>query len=239
MKNVEVCLSPKLFENYSLENKIIVIVDILRATSIITTMFHNGLSKLIPVKSLEEALEYKQKGFLVAAERKGKKIDFADFDNSPYSFSREKIENKTLVYSTTNGTNTIHKAKKAEQVILATFLNLTAVSNYLKTQNKDILILCSGWQGDYCTEDSIFAGALYEKLKEYNFVAINDSLLSSYELWKLAKNDLLNFIKDIHQYKRLVQLGLKDIIEYCFQLNISNVIPIVKNDYVVDLKKLT
>jgi len=238
MNTIEVCLSPKLFENYSVENKIVVIVDILRATTIITTMFHNGLEKLIPVKSLDEAKELKKKGFLVAAERDGKKLDFADFDNSPYSFIKEKIQDKTIVYSTTNGTNTINLAKGSEKVIIASFLNLTAVSNYLINQQKDVLILCSGWHGDYCTEDVLFSGALLEKLLQYKFSSNCDSVNSSIDLWKLAKNDLLLYIKTIFQYKRLVSLGLENIINYCFKIDITEVVPILKSHYIVDLKKI-
>jgi 2-phosphosulfolactate phosphatase len=237
MNNIEVCLAPKLFENYSVENKIVVVVDILRATTIITTLFHNGLSRLIPVKTLEEAKELKQKGFLVAAERNGKKVDFADFDNSPYTFIPEKIEGKTLVYSTTNGTNTINLTKRADKVIIASFLNLTAITNYLIQQNKDVLILCSGWQGDYCTEDALFAGALSEKLIKDEFYGDSDAVKLCMELWSKAKNDLFNYIKKIFQYQRLVGLGLENVIDYCFKQDISNVIPTFQNDYIIDIKK--
>jgi len=239
MNTIEVCLSPKLFESYLVENKIVVIVDILRATTIITTMFHNGLEKLIPVKSLDEAKELKKKGFLVAAERDGKKLDFADFDNSPYSFIKEKIQGKTIVYSTTNGTNTINLAKDSEKVLIASFLNLTAISNYLINHQKDVLILCSGWHGDYCTEDALFAGALSEKLLQNNFTSNCDSVNSSIDLWKLAKNDLLLYVKTIFQYRRLVSLGLENVISYCFRQDVTGVIPIFQNDYIIDLKKIT
>ena len=237
MNKIEVCLAPKLFDNYSIENKIVVVVDILRATSIITTMFQNGLAKLIPVSTIEEAKQLKDEGCLVAAERGGKKLDFADFDNSPYTFTKEKIQGKTIVYSTTNGTNTINLAKDCEKVILASFLNLSSVSNYLINQKNDVLILCSGWQGDYCTEDTLFAGALSEKLLQSNYTSNNDSVNTSLDLWKLAKKDLSEYVKKINQYKRLVSLGMKKIVSYCFKIDTTDVIPILKNHYIIDLKK--
>ncbi len=160
MKSIEVSFSPKLFDLYSSKEKIIVIVDILRATTTITTIIEKGAEKIIPVRTLEEALDYKKKGFLIVAERDGKKVDFADFDNSPFSFIEQKIKGKTLVYSSTNGTNTINLAKNSDTIIIASFLNLSAVSDYLCNQGKDILIVCSGWKGNYCIEDSLFAGAL-------------------------------------------------------------------------------
>ncbi len=94
MKTVEVCFTPALLNKYTLEDKLVVVVDILRATTMITTMFKNGLNKLIPVTDLNEAKKYKEKGFLVAAERNGEKIDFADFSNSPYVFTEENIKGK-------------------------------------------------------------------------------------------------------------------------------------------------
>lgn len=237
MNTIEVCLSPKLFDNYSIENKIVVVVDVLRATTIITTMFQNGLQKLIPVKTLDEAKSLKQKGFLVAAERDCKKLDFADFDNSPYTFKPENVKDKTIAYCTTNGTNTINLVANSEEVIIASFLNLTAVANYLINQHKDILILCSGWNGDYCTEDTLFAGALSEILLQSNFISNNDSSNMSLDLWEIAKKDPLNYIKKTHQYNRLVDLGLKKVVDYCFRVDTTNIIPALKNNYIVDLEK--
>lgn len=239
MNSIDVCLSPKLLSSYSIESKIIVVVDVLRATTIITSMFHNGLSKLIPVKTLEHAKEMKAQGYLVAAERNGKKVDFADFNNSPFTFTSELIQDKTLVYSTTNGTNTINLVKDAESVYLACFLNLSAIVNQIKKDQKDVLILCSGWQGDFCTEDALFAGALTEELIKTEFEINSDSSTLSLKLWEDAKNNLLNYVKTIHQYKRLVDLGLKKVIDYCFKIDITDTIPVLKNNYIVDLKKLT
>ena len=237
MNKIEICLTPKLFDQYNVGDKIVVIVDILRATTIIITMFHSGLGKLIPVKSLEEAKAYKMNGYLVAAERDGKKVDFADFGNSPFEFTPNKIKDRTLVYSSTNGTNTINLAKKSNQVIIASFLNLSSVAKYLKDQNKDILILCSGWMDDFCSEDFLFAGALSQMLlvsDRFNFES--DSVQASIDLWDFANNNLSNYIKTIHQYKRLVKFGFKEIVEYCFRLDLTKVIPVLEKDYLIELQ---
>lgn len=239
VNNIEVCLSPKLFDFYSFKKKIVVVVDILRATSIITTMIENGAEKIIPVENLDQAREYKKKGFLIAAERNGKKVDFADFDNSPFSFTNSKVQGKTIVYSTTNGTNTINRAKNSDILIMASFLNLSAIVNYLINQGLDILILCSGWKGNYCIEDSLFAGVLTSKLvKTKKFKVQDDSALASMDLWNQAKIDLSKYIQNIHQYKRLKKMGFERILDYCFQIDLSNVIPIFKEDCIINLAKL-
>ena len=102
--NIEVCFSPTLFPSFRNSGAIAVITDILRASSAIVTAFENGVERIIPVGTLEEAKEYKEKGFMVAAERDGIVRDFADFGNSPFNFTKEKVEGQEIVYSTTNGT---------------------------------------------------------------------------------------------------------------------------------------
>lgn len=241
MKTIEVCFTPDLLDKYDLKSKMVVVIDILRATTIITTMFKNGLNKLIPVSGLNEAKEYKEKGFLVAAERNGKKVDFADFNNSPYVFTEDKISGKTLVYSSTNGTNSINSVKTAENVIIASFLNMSAVADYINEKNKNILLLCSGWKGNFCSEDAIFAGALSEKLLITNHFSTNcDSALASLDLWSIAKKDILAYIKTIYQYQRLSNFGLSNIIDYyCFKIDTTNVIPLLKNGYLVEQKNFS
>ena len=239
MNSIEVCFSPKLFDLYSSKEKIIVIVDILRATTMITTMIEKGAEKIIPVRTLEEALDYKKKGFLVVAERNGKKVDFADFDNSPFSFKSEKVIGKTLVYSSTNGTNTINLVKNSETILIASFLNLSTVSEYLSNERKDILILCSGWNENYCIEDSLFAGALaIDLINKGQFNTKCDSTLASIDLWNLAKKDLLKNVQKIFQYKRLKDFGFKQILDYCFQLDVSKVIPVYKDEIIINLASL-
>ncbi|MDX9695512.1 MAG: 2-phosphosulfolactate phosphatase [Bacteroidales bacterium] len=227
MRKIQVCLIPSLFKLYDQKDKVIVIVDIFRATSIICTMFMNGASKVIPVESLEIAKRYKDKGFLVAAERNGKKIDFADFGNSPFEFTLEKIQDKTIVYSTTNGTQTINLCNNNEVVLIGSFLNISALANYLINLKKDVIILCSGWEGDFCLEDMVFAGALSEKLiKSQQFCLYNDAAVISMDNWSFAKSNIENYLKKSFQYKRLEKLGMVEIIRYCLTLDETEVIPV-------------
>jgi len=234
MNTVDVCIVPSLFKSFDHQGKAIVIVDIFRATSIICTLFMNGASKVIPVESLEIAKDYKEKGFLVAAERNGRKIDFADFGNSPFEFSPDKIKGKTIVYSTTNGTQTIHLCKENNNVLIASFLNLSAVEEYLNKLNKNVIILCSGWEGDFCLEDVVFAGALSEKLiHSGNFTPHNDAAISSLDHWFLAKINIEEYLKKTFQYNRLLKLGMANIIKYCLTLNQSELLPIFKDNRLI------
>lgn len=238
-KKVEVCFTPELYRFYHNENAIVIIADILRATTAIVTAFENGVIKLIPVATVEEAREMKKKGFLLAAERDGVVLDFADFGNSPFNFTRERVAGKTIAYSTTNGTNAIHMARNCYRVVVGAFINLGALTEWLIQQEHDVVIFCAGWKGKFNLEDSLFAGALAESLLgNKNFFTDCDSVMAAMDLWLLAKNDLHGYIEKAAQRHRLRKLGLDDVMEYCHTLNVTDKIPVLKDEYLVNLSEL-
>ena len=137
MPKIEVCLTPALLDLYAIENSIVVVIDILRATSSITYGIDNGAEAIIPVMNVEDCLNYADKGYLLAAERNGEVVAGYDFGNSPFSYTAEKVAGKTVVLTTTNGTKAMHLAQeRAHKVIVGSFLNLAAVCSYLQKENK-------------------------------------------------------------------------------------------------------
>ncbi len=228
-RKIEVCFTTTLFPLFKNDNAHIVVVDVLRSTSAICAAFANGAIEVIPVPTVEEAKTYKDKGYLVAAERDGVKLDFADFGNSPFNFAPETVGGKVLAYSTTNGTSAITQASGLT-VSIGSFLNLTAVAKWLINQNEgDLTILCSGWKGKFCMEDSLFAGALCEILLTHpNFYTKCDSVNASLELWQIAKKNMPLFFDKIAQRHRLKKMGLDDVIEYCFTIDLTTVVPVFK-----------
>jgi 2-phosphosulfolactate phosphatase len=234
MLKVEVCLSPALFEYQKNTEAIVVVVDILRATSSICNAFANGVAEIIPVETRDEAREMKSKGYTVAAERDGFKLDFADFGNSPFNFSKENVEGKTIVYSTTNGTRTIHQAADCFQVIIASFLNNKAVADYLINQKKDVIILCAGWKNKVNIEDTVYAGCLAQSLIDSGLFNTNcDSATTSLDMWKNWKHNLRALIDKSAQRYRLQEKGLDDCIDFCLQLDETNIVPLFKNDVII------
>lgn len=236
-KKIEVCLSPALYPYFENPEAVAVVVDILRASSAIITAFMNGAQKIIPVGTLEEAKAMKDKGYMVAAERDGIVRDFADFGNSPYNFTPERVSQNDIVYSTTNGTQAIQLASSCHTVIVGGFLNLGAVVDYLVNMNRDVLIVCAGWKNKFNLEDTLYAGALADLLlQNKNFDTICDSTVASQDLWLLAKYDLLNYIEKAAQRHRLKKNKLDDVIEYCHTIDETDVIPILKDNYLVKLQ---
>jgi len=234
-RKLETCFSPALYEKDQHSGSIVVIIDILRATSAICTAFENGALSLIPVSEISEAMEYKNKGYLVAAERDGYVLDFADFGNSPFNFTREKVEGKTIVYSTTNGTGIINMASSAGKIVIGSFLNITALTKWLISEESDVVLFCAGWKNRFNLEDTICAGAIAERLmKSDMFSTICDSTHASLDLWDLAKGDVQAYIQKVAQRTRLRNKGLDDCIEFCLTPDFSKKIPVIKNGILVD-----
>ncbi|HYW96031.1 MAG TPA: 2-phosphosulfolactate phosphatase, partial [Bacteroidales bacterium] len=200
LKKVEVCFSPALYSYFENPEAITVVVDVLRASSAICTAFMNGVERIIPVGTLEEAKRLKEQGYMVAAERDGIVRDFADFGNSPFNFTPGRVKGKHIVYSTTNGTQAIQLASSSAEVIVGSFLNLSAVINHLLDSDKDVLILCAGWKSKFNLEDTLFAGAVVDRLLNHgDYQTICDSSLAAQDLWMLAKDDLVGYVEKAAQ----------------------------------------
>ena len=239
-RKIEVCFSPALFHTFRNPEAVAVIIDILRATSAIVTAFHNGVERIIPVGTLEEARAYKEKGYMVAAERDGLVRDFADFGNSPFNFTRERVEGRQIVYSTTNGTQAIHVASECHQVLIGAYLNFTALLDWLESQHRDVILLCAGWKNKFNLEDTLYAGAICTRLMETgNYRTICDSTLASMELWDRARGDLMAYVERVAQHERLKENNLDDVIEYCHSFDITGVIPGLQGDHLKKLINMT
>ncbi len=226
MQKIEVCFSPALYSDYENKDAIVVVTDILRASSAIVTAFMNGVKRIIPVGTLEEAKSYKERGYMVAAERDGIVRDFADFGNSPYNFTRERVHDNEIIYSTTNGTQAINLASSGYEVLIGAYLNISALAEYIISQKRDLLILCAGWKNKFNLEDTLFSGALTELvLADSNFETICDSAKASMDLFNLAKGNLTEYIDKAAQRHRLKKNGLDDVIEYCHLFDRTGLIP--------------
>jgi 2-phosphosulfolactate phosphatase len=235
-RKLETCFSPALFESGENHDSIVVIIDILRASSSICTAFANGAAAIIPVADVSEAKDYKARGYLLAAERDGYVLDFADFGNSPFNFTKDKVEGKTIVYSTTNGTGIINLASSAYMTVIGSFLNISALTQWLIKQERNVLIFCAGWKKRFNIEDTVCAGAMAEKLMKSNlYSTFCDSTLAAMDLWSLARPDLPGYIEKAAQRTRLRDKKLDDCIEFCLTSDYTDKIPVMKNGVLVDI----
>ncbi len=176
--------------------------------------------------SIDEAKAQKAAGKLVAAERNTQKCDFADFGNSPFDFTADKVVGREICFTTTNGTRAVDVAKDADEMIIAAFSNIDAVVQFCESTDKNIIILCSGWNDRFSTEDTLFAGALTERLIESKSYDIScDATRTALELWQNSKNKLHDYMAQSEHYARLKRNGLEDSVPYCLTENITHVLP--------------
>lgn len=231
--HLSTCFSPALLNLYPLQDTIVVIIDVFRATSTIATALYNGATRVIPVEDVDtcKQLGNEIKGAITAGERDGKVIEGLQYGNSPAEYPRDFIAGKTLVLTTTNGTKLLHRAVNngAAEVITGSFPNLGAVCDHLLNQNKNVILGCSAWKDRVNLEDTLFAGAVIQNIKKH-FTIHCDSSLMAEQVYQQHQNDLYEFIQHTTHWHRLAAYGLEKDLQYCISINVANVLPVYANN---------
>lgn len=230
-------LSPALLHLYDLSNSIVVIIDVLRATSTIATALYNGAKSVIPVDSVSRCIEIgKQIQGITAGERDGKIAEGLIYGNSPFEYPKEFVEGKTLVLTTTNGTRLLQMAldKGATEIITGSFPNLTAVCDHLTEMKQNVILGCAAWKDRVNMEDMLFAGAVISTIRSQFSINCDSSRLAE-TIYKKAQKDLFGFMKknDASHYHRLMGFGLEKDIRYCLAADGANVLPVYDNGKLV------
>ncbi len=236
--NISVISTAQQAQDIDFSGKIAVVIDVLRATSVITTALDNGASEVIPVKTVEEAQSLyatcNAANTLRGGERNALKIEGFDLGNSPLEYKKKSVEGKTLILTTTNGTNALNNVKGAKVVVLACFRNAQAVVKHILVRlpqcdrpTQDIVIVCAGTESHFSLDDGLCAGMLIELLKQKAPVETDDLglLLNHYYVENQA--NLLGALAGCHHVKRLFTLGFYDDIKFCLETNCVETVPIV------------
>jgi len=234
---LDICFSPDLLPLYDLRGRVAVIVDILRASSTIVTALGEGVTHVFPVASLEECTAYGQQyGCLTAAEREGLPAAGFDLGNSPFGFLdvARPVRGRALAISTTNGTAALRHSLAAEAVVVGAFLNLAAVADFAWRRQRDVLVVCAGWKGQFCLEDTVFGGALAERLAADFDIASSDATLAARHLWEQGKADLSAYLLQSAHVRRLNSLEASQDFDFCMQVDTyANVLPVWHEDRLV------
>lgn len=212
-----------------LKDKVVVVIDTLRATSVITTALVNGAREVIPVSEIEDAIEMSnrlEKGsFLLGGERNAVKIDGFDLSNSPLEYMSDVVKGKTIIITTTNGTRALKKASSSDDVVVGCLLNVSAVADYIYSQNKDTLIICAGTEGKFSIDDVITAGAIINRLRSKTSFESDDLSKACYFLYKSFENNVMDIMKYGYHLNRIEKLGFHDDIKFCTTIDMFSVVP--------------
>lgn len=225
---ITVCLSPSLLQLYQVRSSVVVIIDVLRATSTIAAALFNGAKSIIPVDSVADCIKLgKQMEVITAGERDGKIAEGLKYGNSPLQYTADFIKGKTLVLTTTNGTKLLHMAltEGAQAIITGSFCNISSVCDYLVQQNRNVILACAGWRDRVNIEDTLLAGAMVNRVKG-KFTPDCDSSHLAESMYLLARDDIFNFMKEKNasHFRRLMGYGLEDDIRFSLTEDNANVL---------------
>lgn len=223
MRKVEICFSPELIHLHELKGKIVVVVDIFRATSTMVAALAHGVKEILPFADLESCRLMQNKGFLIGGERNGLTAPGFEMGNSPVAYLKNEYKGRKLAMTTTNGTQAIEKSRGAEEILIGAFPNLHATVAYLQAQDKDVLIHCSGWKGHFNLEDSLYAGALVKALESTHH-ADEDGALAMKSLFEKEGHNLKGFLSQASHAKRLQNHGIESDIDFCLTLDLYEIV---------------
>jgi 2-phosphosulfolactate phosphatase len=226
-------LSPSLLKLYDISNSTVVIIDILRATSTIAAALHNGAKSVIPVDSVAACIQLgKQMEVITAGERDGKIAEGLQYGNTPLQYTSDFIKGKTLVLTTTNGTRLLHLAlnANAKTIITGSFCNISSVCDYITNQKTNVILACAAWKNRINIEDTLFAGAVINRIKENMEINCDASQIAE-TLYFQARENVFNFLKEKNasHYHRLMNFNLETDIRFCLTEDNANILSIYSN----------
>jgi 2-phosphosulfolactate phosphatase len=233
--NIHIQLLPFPIPPELLSNRVVVVIDILRATSVMVQAMSQGAREIIPVKTVEEAFQM-AKSFppdttVLGGERESRKIEGFDLGNSPREYQGEKVRGKRLILTTTNGTKAFHAVSSGKKVLVGSFLNIAAVAGRCFELNRDVFIYLSGDEGNFSLEDTVCGGMLIDRIikKGGRSLLLTDASRSGHILFQKFEANIAESFTLSQHGRNLVDRGFKEDLPYCAQVDMTNVVPVFKD----------
>lgn len=197
-----------------------VVIDVLRATTVIPTALHRGARSIIPVVSPDEAFRYRQEhpdeNVLLGGERNMRLIEGFDLDNSPHSFTSQIVNGRSIVMTTTNGTLALNAAKKAKITYVVSFANIKKSLEKIIASKSDVTIICSGTNGNFSLEDGLCTGLIVDKLFNLGNYKATDLALALRLTYLASVKDIKAAAFDGEHCMRLIKNGFGSDVDFCF-----------------------
>ncbi|MDD3612818.1 MAG: 2-phosphosulfolactate phosphatase [Caldicoprobacterales bacterium] len=233
--------TPDTVTEKDFKDKVVVVIDVLRASSTMIAALHNGCKEIIPVTEIEEAVNmsknYDKDSFLLCGERNTLPIEGFDLSNSPLEYKREIIEGKTLLLTTTNGTRAINMSSDASTVLICSMINIDATVDYIVDQAKDTIFVCAGTNGRFTLDDCLTAGAAISRIKKRIDVELDDLSIISSDAYDFSRGKIHERLRDTFHYKRMKELGLTADLDYCLTENIAPIVGVYMDGVVKRLDR--
>jgi len=237
-RQLEICFVPGSLVEPRLKDKTAVVVDVLRASTSICTAIHNRCRQIIPVADPERAFQLREElggeDILLCGERAGQKIEGFDLGNSPSEYEKRAVADKTLIFASTNGSGAIVKCRAAAETLIGGFVNAAALVDYINSGDRDLLILCSGREGNFALEDTLAAGMLAALLLERDgWELVNDAANAARLLYNSYAPRLEETARNCDHGRYLASLGFGSDITLALAIDSLAVVPVLKEGKLV------
>jgi 2-phosphosulfolactate phosphatase len=233
--HIEILFVPSPLNPDFLSNRAVVVIDVLRATSVMVRAMSQGAIEMIPVETVEEAFQM-AKTFppgttLLGGERESRKIEGFDLGNSPKEYVAEKVKGKRLILTTTNGTKAFRLVSSGREIMVGSFFNIGATAQRCFELNKDLLIFPSGDEGNFSLEDTVCGGMLIDVIlrKGGKTIGLTDASCAARLLYQRFRDQLVEALRLSNHGKDLIDLGLGDDLPYCAQTDITSIVPVFRD----------
>lgn len=217
------------------QGKTAIIIDVLRATSVMVTALANGVKAIYPYKDIESVLENSKKDSnpLLCGERKGLKIDGFHCGNSPLEYPKELVEGRNMYMTTSNGTRAIEKTVEgAERIYISAFLNVGRVAKQIVEDNRDVVIVCSGTDDNFSLDDALCAGEIIKRVCEKKKVELSDMAIGLKFIAENSKN-IPTTLAGTKHYEYLKSIGFTGDMEHCFTMDKYNILPFYNDGKII------
>ena len=239
---IDVYFSPVQVDEIQLRDKNVVVIDILRSSTTITTALKNGAREIIPVSNVESAVKVSGNLFgdvvLRGGERNGKIIPGFNLGNSPAEYTEEAVKGKSIIFCTTNGSGAMVRAKYAKNMAVGGFVNISLVVDFMKQINDNFSVICAGKQHLFSIEDAVCAGMIVKLLQDHDpeNVELNDAASAALTLFKNYGKNLHKMARSSDHGKYLVEIGFADDVKICVEVDSIPVLPLLIGN-MIKLKK--
>jgi len=235
---VEVFLTSAVLTDEDVKGRTVVVIDVLRASSTIITALANGVRAIVPVPDMAEAGKIASnldpRSYLLGGERGGERIDGYHLGNSPLEYDRATVEDRTIIFNTTNGTVAISRARPAEHLIIGSFLNADRVVQFVRDAGRDLTIVCAGWRNRVSLEDTLCAGLILSRLWEGQEPGLrSDTAHIAFTQYQHDKDNMMSSLRRCNHAQWLSSRGHHDDVEYCLQLDRLPVLPYFDDSRIV------
>jgi 2-phosphosulfolactate phosphatase len=219
-----------------IKNRTVVVIDVLRASSVMITALANGAKAFIPVESVEEARRkaqaYPADEIILAGERNTKLIEGFHLGNSPLDYTSKAVKGKSIILTTSNGTKALNRLEGAGKVLIGAFINLKAISQQL-LNHEEVVFVCSGTNNNFSMDDAMCAAAITDHLRQHKSLKLSDMALTMHKAFQTQANNLRLLLNDCYHLNLLIGNGFENDVNYCLQKSVLQYVPTMDGNKII------